>query len=158
MISIGAGKRERGKNMVNIVKEIYELEQRHKMQAEVETHGTLIIKRDQLKDLMEQETRREFNRVTQERYKWGNKPGKHLAKIFINKKTLNYIEKIKNERGEIVNKTTDIASTFQQYYSTFYAIKDQETKQEKETRKRNTLDYLIKAKLPKIKAEQLIEL
>lgn len=98
--------------MMKIVKEIYELEQRHKNQTEDETHRTLIIKSDQLKELMEQKTRREFNRVSHERYKWSNRPGKHFAKILRNKKTLNYIEKIKNERGEIVNKTTDIALAF----------------------------------------------
>lgn len=59
LISIGARKKKEKENtMEKIVKEIYDLEQRHKKQVEVETHRTLIIKRDQLKDPMEQETRR----------------------------------------------------------------------------------------------------
>lgn len=44
---------------------------------------------------MEQETRQEFNRVIKERHKWGNKPGKHLAKILRNKKTLKLYRKDK---------------------------------------------------------------
>lgn len=45
LISIGAGKKkERGKNMMRTIKEIYELEQRHKMQAEKEINRTLILK------------------------------------------------------------------------------------------------------------------
>lgn len=101
---------------------------------------------------MEQETRKEFNRVIKERYKWRNKPGKHLAKILINKKTLNY-KKIKNERGEMVYKTTDIAKAFQTYYSALYSIRNKETQKEEETRQIKIQEYLADAKLTKIQVE-----
>lgn len=159
LISIGAGKKkERRKNMTRIIKEIHELEQRHKKQLEKETYRTLILKRDQLKEWMEQEERREYYRVLQERFKWGNKPGKYLAKMIRKKKSLNYIEKIKNEKGEVVNKTTDIALAFQIYFSSLYAIKKQETHLEEEIRKKKIHDYLKKVNLPKIQLEQLKEL
>lgn len=35
---------------------------------------------------MEQEERREYNRVLQERFKWDNKPGKYLANMIKKKK------------------------------------------------------------------------
>lgn len=106
---------------------------------------------------MEQEERREFNSVSQERFKWGNKPGRCLANIVRKKKSLNYIEKIKNEKGELINKMSDIAIAFQQYYTALYAIKKQESQQEEEIRKKTQI-YLKKAKLPKIQPEQLKEL
>lgn len=65
---------------------------------------------------MEQETRKIFNRIKKERYQWGNKTGKYLAKIFKKKKTANYIEKIQNSTGEMVYITTKIAGVFQKYY------------------------------------------
>ena len=77
----------------------------------------LILKRELLKDLMEQETRKEFNRIRKDRYKGGNKPGKYLAKMLRCNKSLNYIEKMQKGRGEMVNKTDDIATAFQTYYS-----------------------------------------
>lgn len=95
--------------MKKVIKELYELEQKHKTQLDKATHQKIIIKRGQLSDLMEQETRKVFKNVAKERYKWGNKPGKYLAKISKEKKTQNYIEKIKNGKGEIKYKTTDIA-------------------------------------------------
>lgn len=55
LISIGAGKKkERRKKMVRTIEEIHELEQRHKKQVEKEIYRTLILKREQLKEWMEQ--------------------------------------------------------------------------------------------------------
>lgn len=85
---------------------------------------------------MEQEDRKEINRILQERFTKGNKQGKYLANILRKKKTLNYIEKIKNDKGEIKNKTTDIAQAFSQYYSSLYAIKKQESNQQVEKRRK----------------------
>lgn len=73
--------------MKNIIKELYELEQNHKSQLDIDTHQKIIIKRGQLNDMMEQETRKVFKNVAKERYMWGNKPGKYLAKISKEKKT-----------------------------------------------------------------------
>lgn len=60
------------------------------------------------------------------------------------KKSLNFIEKIKNEKGEVVNKTTDIALAFQKYFSSLYAIKRQEIQIEEDTRIKKIQDYLKK--------------
>lgn len=106
------------------------------IKSKKEIYLTLILKREQLKEWMEQEERREFNRVLQERFKWDNKPGKYFAKMIRKKKLLNYIEKIKNEKGELVNKTTDIAIAFQKYFSSLYAIKKQGTQSEEVKKKR----------------------
>lgn len=84
--------------MLELLNEIHNLEQGHKKQINKETYRSLILKREQLKDWMEKEDRKEINRVAIERFKLGNKVGKYLANILRKKKTLNYIEKIKNER------------------------------------------------------------
>lgn len=67
--------------MKNLIKELHDLEQKHKTYLDMETHQKIVIKRGHLRYLMEQETRKVFNNVAKERYKWGNKPGKYLAKI-----------------------------------------------------------------------------
>lgn len=75
-----------------MIKEIHNLEQRHKNQAEKETYRALTLKRDQSKELMEHKERKEHNRVLQNRYKDGNKPGKFLANMLKKKKTKLYRE------------------------------------------------------------------
>lgn len=96
LISIGASrKKERHKNMLKLQNEIYDLEQRHKKEAQTEIHRSLTLKREQLKDLLEREDRKEINRVLSELFMMGNKAGKHLANILRRKRTLKYIEKKK---------------------------------------------------------------
>lgn len=54
LISIGArNKKEKRKNMLNLQNEIHKLKQRHKKEVKKEIHRSLILKREQLKDLME---------------------------------------------------------------------------------------------------------
>ena len=157
LIVIGSRKKkERDINMRKILKEIHDLEQRHKINVEKETQQALILKMELLKDLMEQETRKEFNRLRKDRYKGANKPGKYLAKMLGRNKSLNYIEKIKNGRGEMVNKTADIATAFQTYYSALYTIRKEDTHKEK--RQEKIQEYLKNAKLPKIHKERLTAL
>lgn len=70
--------KERTKNMNTLIDEIHKFEQghkRHKGQHQ-EIFHRLVIKRDELKDIMEQETKRTFNRIAKERYQWGNKASK----------------------------------------------------------------------------------
>lgn len=59
--------------MEKTIKEIYELQQMHKKALDVTIQQISIIIRDQLKDPMEQKTRKVFNKVAKDRYKWGNK-------------------------------------------------------------------------------------
>ena len=46
----------------------------------------LVNKRNELKDLLDQETRRDLNLIARERYLWGNKTNKHLARMVQKKK------------------------------------------------------------------------
>lgn len=74
--------------MGNVIKEIFNLEQEHKKHRghHQTTYLALINKRDELKKLMEQETKEKFNQIAKERYVWGNKAGKHLARMLREKK------------------------------------------------------------------------
>lgn len=54
--------------MERLITEIHEMEQSHKKKADTEVQHTLALKRDKLKDLIEQETRQVFNRVAKDRY------------------------------------------------------------------------------------------
>lgn len=55
LISIGARKKkERERTMKNVIKELYELEQEHKIQLDMVTYQKIVIKRGHLRDLTEQ--------------------------------------------------------------------------------------------------------
>lgn len=85
-------KKERTDNIERLSKEIYELQQMHKNKLDREIHHVLALKRENRKDHMEQETRQAFNIVAKDRYKWGNKPCKYLARILKKvQKSKNYI-------------------------------------------------------------------
>lgn len=71
----------------------------------------LVKTRDELKELLELEMRKTFNRIAKERYQWGNTNSKCLARMLRKKRSVNYIEKIQN-KGEMVHNTKDIARAF----------------------------------------------
>ena len=76
------------------------LEQDHKTQGQKrEILHALTLKRDEYRALSEQETRRLLNSRDRERYIWGNKPSKHLARMVQKKKSRNFIEKIQKRMG-----------------------------------------------------------
>lgn len=58
---------------------------------------------------MEQDARRAFTKITRERYYYGNKSSKHLARLLKKKRDRNFIEKIQNKKGEVVATTNGIA-------------------------------------------------
>lgn len=74
------------------------MEQKHKTKLDTEIYQKIIIKRGQLNDMKEQETRKVLKNVAKERYMWGNKPRKYLAKISKGKKNTNLHRKDKRER------------------------------------------------------------
>lgn len=105
---------------------------------------------------MEQETKKVFNKAAKDRYKWGNKPGKYyLVKALKYKKSSNYIEKMKNIKGEMVYKTTKIANVFQSYYSAFCSVRQKETQEVEKNGGKKMQDYLRKAKLLKAPIEKI---
>lgn len=96
------------------MKEISNIEQEHKKQRGLhqETYQMLINKREELKRLMDQETKEKFFQIAKERYQWGDKAGKHLARIFRKKKTRHFIGKIQSTQGSMVYETKEIGEIF----------------------------------------------
>lgn len=126
------------------------------MKADMEIQQALVIKRDELEDLMEQDTRQAFNRVAKDRFQWGNKPGKYLARIIKNKKkSINYIKKIKNNKGDIVYTASEVARVFHNYYSVLYSVRQKGSQKVESKRKQKIQEYLREANLPKISVEKL---
>lgn len=58
--------------------------------------------------LLEQDKKHAFHIVDKERYQWGNKAGKWLARVVKEKKCLSFIPKIKNDDGEMVHSSPEI--------------------------------------------------
>lgn len=123
---------------------------KHKKKGEREVYHALTLKRDELKELIEQETRKIFNRIKEERYLGGNKTGKYLARILKNK---NYIEKIQNSTEEMVFTTKDIAGVFQKYYRELYSIKQRLVLEKARLEKMKT--FLREVSLNKIPEDRL---
>lgn len=96
----------------------------------------LFGKREAMRVLIEQETRKLCNLVKKKRYLGGNRPGKFLAKALRRKKNTNYIEKIKTSTGDIRYKDKDIATTFQEYYGGLYAINKNDTLEGREQKRK----------------------
>lgn len=69
---------------------------------------------------MEQVSRRTFKCLTRDRYLWGNKSSKHLARVLKKKRDMNYFEKIQNKKGEVVYTSKVIAEEFRTFYETLY--------------------------------------
>lgn len=96
LIEIGARKkRQRTEKTQKLIEEITRAEQEHKKHQG--HHQVLYLKvvnkRVELKMVMEQETRKTLNRIARERYQWGNKPSKHLARMVPKKKPLTLLRK-----------------------------------------------------------------
>lgn len=70
------------------MKEISNIEQEHKKHRGLHqaTYQMLVNKREELKKLIEQETKETFFQIAKERYQWGNNAGKHLARMLRRKK------------------------------------------------------------------------
>lgn len=104
------------------------------------------MKRDELKNIMEQDSKKTFNRITKERYQWGNKANKHLARMLKKKKSINYIETIHNKNGEMVYTTKEIAKVFKSYYGALYSVKQKG--QQVIEKIEETKEFLKNARLP----------
>lgn len=118
------GKKKERIKKINVIEEIHGLEQGHKKHKgqHQETFNQLVNKREELKDIMEQESKRIFNRIAKERDQWGNKVSKHLARMLKKKREITYIEIIQNKNGEMVYTTNEIANVFRSYYEAPYSV------------------------------------
>lgn len=136
LIQLGTERKKAGIRRKNaLIKDITRIEQKHKKTGNVESLATLICKREELKELVEQDTRSAYNKVKKERYLWENKIGKPLARM-LKKISVNYIEKIQDSTGTMVYTTSGIAKIFQEYYAKLYAIN--KTSEQKNKRKDKT--------------------
>lgn len=122
LISIGAGKkRERRKKMSLLYKEIQELEQGTRPRV-IPDRQTLIGKKREFEDLLEQERKCAFDFINKEKYQGGNKSGKWLVRRVKEKKNKTFIPKIRNEGGGLEFFSPKIAEVFHSYYSTLYRV------------------------------------
>lgn len=137
--------------------EIYKLEQTHKAHGGVDRPllQQLTINRDELKDLMENETNRIMNRHLRDKHRWGNKVGKHLAKILRKKRDVNFIDRIQNKKGEM-RFLREIGEEFRQYFTSLYSVRSSDSSgRKKEERVGN---FLKEAGLPRLTESDIKEL
>lgn len=99
---------------------------------------------------MEQETKEKFYKIAKERYQWGNKAGKHLARMLRKKKGLHFIGKIQTKQGKMVYETKEIGEVFKNYYSELYTEEMSGGQRSENTKSRKINEFLKQAKLPKI--------
>ena len=154
-IAEGAKKSKMRRSKLKTLKEeIYRLEQEHKLQGQKrETLRKLTLTRDEYKALAGQETKNFIDRVERERYVWGNKPSKNLARMVRKKKTRNFIEKIRNGDGDLVYATNKIAESFRSYYEKLYNV--QQKIRDPAEKKDKIRKVLRQTNLPKIEEYEI---
>lgn len=151
LISIGAKeKKERSKRREQLIEEIHSLEQEHKKHKghHRESFHQLTIKREELRDCLERDSRRSLNKITRDRYFWGNKSSKHLARLLKGKRDPNFIERIQNKKGETVFTTKGIAEEFRKYYEALYTVGQKGHLEQ--TKDRRVEEFLSEAGLTKL--------
>ncbi|PIO23924.1 hypothetical protein AB205_0061220 [Aquarana catesbeiana] len=126
LISIGANeKKDSTKRKTELIEEIHHLEQLHK--AASGSHNLLlhqlIIKREELKDSMEIDSKHFLNKNLKDRFRWSNKVGKHLATVLKRKGGSNFIDRIQNKKGVLKYTSTDIAEEFRSYFTSLYKVR-----------------------------------
>lgn len=89
---------------------------------EKEVLSELIIKRDELRELVAEDSFKIRNKYLKNFHQRGNKVGKHLAATVRKMKGENYIEKIKNKKGESRYTTRDIGEEFRQFFASLYSV------------------------------------
>lgn len=139
-------KRRKEKDKLALQKEIKDLEQQHKKTRDGEVLARLFRKREVMRVLIEQETRKLYNLVKKERYLGGNRSGKFLAKVLRKKKNTNYIDKIETRTGDIRYKNKDITLTF----GGLYAINKNDTQEGREQKREKIKNYVKDIGLAKI--------
>lgn len=119
LIEMGARrKKERSEKIQKLIADLAGLQQKHKKQlgqSSRELHQQMVIKRSELKMAMELESRTTYSKIEWERYRWGNKPSKYLAKKVQKKKARNFIERIQTKEGHKEYSSRKIADTFKKY-------------------------------------------
>lgn len=78
---------------------------------------------------METDSRRIFNKLSKDRYLWGNKVGKQLAGALKKKSDKNFIDKIQNKNGELIYTTKEIGDEFRKYYAALYSVRQKGSQQ-----------------------------
>lgn len=122
LMLIGAQKKKKRRESLDLLlKEIQEIEQQSWPKGTPERQE-LIKKMEELASFLDQETKGAFFMVMKEKYQWGNKPGKLLAKILWEKKNVSFVLKIRDEKGEMVYSSSEIARVFHAYYSKLYSV------------------------------------
>lgn len=97
---------------------------------------------------MEQDTRRSFIVSTRNRYLWGNRSSKHLARMLKKRREVNFIEKIQNKKGGLIFTNKGIAEEFRKYYEAHYAVRQKV--QQSQGQKGKIEEFLDKAGLPNL--------
>lgn len=124
-IELGARKkREHGRRLEQVLQQIADLDKQHKLSLHIEHLQSLTLKREELKSLLNLDTKRKFQRISQKFFEWGNKPSRLLARSLKAKQTQSFIPKIKLPSGELAHATPDIAKAFKEFYADLYCVKN----------------------------------
>lgn len=159
IISIDSGEKREGRlKKENLVAKIYQLEQIHKalLGKDEATFKELTLKREELRELLEEEMAKAGTTHLKRFHIQGNKVGKHLASVTREKKDENYIEKIKDSKGKMRHTTKDIAEEFRQFFAGLYS--GSKVGKIKENKEEKTKEYLKGVGLPTLSEADTLEL
>lgn len=114
-----------------------------------------MIKRDELREVVAEDSWKSRNRHLKNMHQRGNKVGKYLATTIRKKKEENYIEKIRNRKGESRHTSREIGEEFRQYFMSLYSVGKKEKCRKKEVKMR---EFIKEAGLPSLLEAETMEL
>ncbi|KAM5158282.1 protein transport protein Sec61 subunit gamma [Mantella aurantiaca] len=115
-------KRERSKNLNQLLHKIHELETTHKSSLDRALLPDLITAREQLKNMLFGRATKNLFKCKSSFYDRGNKCGKMLANMLKRKYERAYIPVINKADGNKATQPADISDTFRRYYKNLYNI------------------------------------
>lgn len=123
LISHGARiKRERNRQLSQLLLELATLEARHKHAPVVTSETELTTVRQKITDLLQYKAKAAIQICRKQTYESGNKCGKLLAKMVRQHKSATYIPHISTCKGTRATFPTQITEEFRQFYSRLYNL------------------------------------
>lgn len=124
LIELGARRRrEHGQQLKKLLQQVANLKEKHKLSLLKAHLEALMLKREELRALLDIENKKKFHIFSQKLYEWGNKPGRQPARSIHAKKTASFISKVKIPSGEMAHASPQIAKAFREFDTNLYSVK-----------------------------------
>ncbi|CAH2285007.1 Hypothetical predicted protein, partial [Pelobates cultripes] len=151
-------KRENTRHILDLTKQITELETTHKRELTEEVYLHLINTRRQLRDILSQKLLKVVRRSNRYFYEYSNKCGRLLARTLQQRWRQNHIHKIKAQGRKETRLPAEIMQAFRVYYTSLYNLADTPSALTPTQHRRELTDFLTKHVARKLTPDQSMDM